>query len=211
MRIVGRIMLLLALATGYTSLAQTDSHPAGLRNDVSIASLSSPTYPALAREANISGEVELKVELRKDGSIESVVVVSGHPMLAQAAMSSAQQSKFACRGCEAELTSYALIYSFQFVASDGWPCPESSGPHVAQAENRIIVTAEPKLVHPYFTYTKSRSVKCLYLWACGHQWGGEEYYHYRVRSAKCLDLWNCGHRLREPFATCNKLHRTLSD
>jgi hypothetical protein len=23
-------------------------------------------------------------------------------------------------------------------------------------------------------------------------------------------LWNCGHRLREPFATCNKLHRRLS-
>ena len=70
--------------------------------------------------------------------------------------------------------------------------------------------AEPALVDPYFAYTTARSAQCLYLWACGRRWGGEDYYYYRVRSAKCLDLWSCGHRIREPFATCNKLHRRLS-
>ncbi len=150
-------MLLAAATAGSTCLAQTDLHSAGLPNDVRIASVSRPNYPALARDANISGEVELKVELRKDGSIESVAVVSGPPMLAQAALSSAHQSRFDCQGCEAELTPYTLIYAFQFVASDGWPCPERAGPHVTQSGNRISVTAEPKLVHPYFSYTQARS------------------------------------------------------
>ena len=206
MRTLGGIAALLIVAA-YASYAQTDSRPG---NGVSIVSLSSPTYPRLAQQANISGEVELKLGVRKDGTLESLVVVSGHPMLTEAAVSSAQQSRFECRECQQEVTSYTLIYSFQFVASDGWPCPERPGPHVTQSGNRISVTTEPKLVHPYFSYTKARSVRCLNLWACGRQWGGEDYYYSRVRSAKCLDLWSCGHRLREPFATCEKLHRKLS-
>ncbi|MGA3090215.1 MAG: TonB family protein [Terriglobales bacterium] len=44
------------------------------------------TYPPLARQANITGDVELKLEIRKNGSIQSVSVVNGHPMLTQAAL-----------------------------------------------------------------------------------------------------------------------------
>jgi hypothetical protein len=164
----------------------------------------------VARLANISGDVELKLGLRKDGTIESLVVVSGHPMLVEAALSSARRSRFECRGCEDEVTSYVLTYSFRFLATNGWPCPENAAPIVTHSENRITVTTEPALIHPDFAYVKTRSAKCLYLWACGRQWGGEDYYYFPVRSAKCLDLWNCGHRLREPFATCKKLHRGLS-
>ena len=178
--------------------------------DLVVVSLVNPTYPPIARTAHITGDVELKLGFRKDGTLDSLVVVSGHPMLTQAALNSAQQSRFKCRRCENEVTFLSLIYSFQFEASPGWPCPEEGAPHVVQSQNRITVTAEPALVHPYFSSIKARSPKCLYLWSCGSQWGGEDYYYYRVRSAKCLGLWNCGHRLREPFATCEKLHRKLS-
>jgi len=205
---IGRAVLLVAIAACGVSFAKTNSRSEMSRNDVAVVSLFNPTYPPLARQARISGDVELKVEIRKDGSVDSAVVVSGHPMLRQAALNSAKQSQFECRGCEDEETPYSLIYSFEFVASPGWPCPEASGLHVTQSQNRITVIAEPALVHPYFAYTTARSAKCLYLWACGRRWGGEDYYYYRVRSAKCLDLWSCGRRLREPFATCNKLHRS---
>ena len=131
-------------------------------------------------------------------------------MLTQAALNSAQESHFACHDCQDTLTSYSLIYSFQQEASAGWPCPENSRPRVTQVENRITVTTEPALVHPYFVSVRARAAKCLYLWSCGSKWGGYDYYYYRVRSAKCLGLWNCGRRLREPFATCNKLHRKIS-
>jgi TonB family protein len=203
---------MLFLAFGLTCIAfgQTDSRSGTSIADVATVSLFSPKYPPLARQANITGDVEIKLEIRKDGSIQSAVALTGHPMLTAAALTSAQQSRFECRGCEDELTSQSLIYSFQIVASPGWPCPEAGGSHVTQSANRVTVTAEPSMVYPVFSSIRFRSAKCLYLWACGSHWGGEDYYYYGVRSPKCLDLWTCGHRLREPFATCNKLHREIS-
>lgn len=210
MRLIGRVVLLVAIAVGSVSLAQTDSCSEISKGEVVVISLFNPTYPPLARQARISGDVELKLEIRQDGSLDSAVAVSGHPMLTQTALDSANRSQFVCRGCKDEVTPYSLIYTFDFVASPGWPCPETSGVHVTQSQNRITVTAEPALVHPYFSYTTARSAKCLYLWTCGRRWGGQDYYYYRVRSTKCLELWSCGHRLREPFATCNKQHRSIS-
>ncbi len=53
---------------------------------VIVTKLSAPTYPRLALLARIAGTVELNVAVRPDGSIESVAVVSGHPMLKAAAI-----------------------------------------------------------------------------------------------------------------------------
>ena len=205
-----RLILLPAFGVALSAFAQTNSHSEASKADVVLVNLFSPAYPPLARQACIAGEVEINLGIRKDGSVQSAVVASGHPMLTLAALSSAQQSRFECRGCEDDVTPYSLIYSFQFEASHGWPCPEKTAPRVTQSQNRITIAAEPALVHPYFSNMLVRSAKCLYLWRCGSVWGGEDYYFYRVRSAKCLDLWNCGHQLREPFATCNKLRRKIS-
>jgi TonB family protein len=203
-------MLFLPFLLACIAFGQTDSHSGMSEGDVALVSLFSPKYPPLARQANITGDVEIKLEIRKDGSIQSAVVSRGHPMLTEAALNSAQQSRFACRACEDEVMTYSLIYSFQIVASPGWPCPETVGARVAQSENRVTVTAEPAMVYPVFGNIRYRSAKCLHLWASGLQRGEEDYYYYRVRSAKCLGLWNCGHRLREPFATCAKLRREIS-
>jgi Gram-negative bacterial TonB protein C-terminal len=206
----GALLLTISLVlTGYGHPQQTMGSPVP-EGQLVILRLVSPNYPPLARQANISGDVELRLAIRKDGALDSLVVVGGHPMLREAAVNSAQQSRFECRGCTSEVTFYSLIYSFQVKASPDWPCPKESGPHVVQRENHITITAEPALVDPYFSYIQARSPKCLYLWRCGYQWGGEDYYYYRVRSAKCLGLWSCAHRLREPFATCKKLHRGIS-
>jgi TonB family protein len=114
------------------------------------------SYPPLARLANITGDVELKLEIRKDGSIQSASVVSGHPMLAQAALNSDQRSQFEYRGCEDAVTLGSVTYSFQIAASPGWPCPETNGARVTQSGNHMIVTAVPALVHPYFSYAAAR-------------------------------------------------------
>ena len=205
------VVSVLLIAAGCATLAQTDSHPPMSKDHVVVVSLFDPIYPPLARQARISGDVELKLGIRRDGSIESAVVVSGPPMLTQAALNSAQRSRFECRGCEDEVTLHSLVYSFQFasVADPDWPCPERSEPLVTHSENQVTVVAEPALVYPYFSYVRARSAKCAYLWQCGSRWGGEDYYFYRVRSPRCLDLWNCGHHLREPFATCTRLHRKI--
>src|ERR1700751_3402655 len=45
-----------------------------------------PNYPPLARQARIQGTVLLQAEISKDGTIENLRLISGHPMLAPAAI-----------------------------------------------------------------------------------------------------------------------------
>jgi protein TonB len=54
-----------------------------------------PVYPALAKQAHISGTVELMGVLGTDGRIHELRVVSGHALLIQAAMDAVKQWVFA--------------------------------------------------------------------------------------------------------------------
>jgi protein TonB len=45
-----------------------------------------PVYPPLARQARIQGTVRLEAVINKEGFIEELTVVSGHPLLIQAAL-----------------------------------------------------------------------------------------------------------------------------
>lgn len=45
-----------------------------------------PVYPPLAKQARISGTVRLSAIIGKDGTIQSLQVVSGHPLLQQSAL-----------------------------------------------------------------------------------------------------------------------------
>jgi protein TonB len=53
-----------------------------------------PTYPPLARQARIQGNVVLQAEISKDGTIENLRLVSGHPMLAPAAIEAVKQWRY---------------------------------------------------------------------------------------------------------------------
>lgn len=53
-----------------------------------------PTYPPLARTARIQGSVEIRAIISKEGTIENLHVVSGHPMLAQAAVEAVRQWRY---------------------------------------------------------------------------------------------------------------------
>lgn len=50
-----------------------------------------PTYPPLARQARIQGSVVLQAEISKEGKIENLRVLSGHPMLAPYALEAVKQ------------------------------------------------------------------------------------------------------------------------
>src|SRR5271169_2651865 len=54
-----------------------------------------PTYPELARRCNLVGEVHLSVAVAADGKVTSVAVTGGNPVLAQAAVESVRNWKFA--------------------------------------------------------------------------------------------------------------------
>src|SRR5208337_2825092 len=53
-----------------------------------------PVYPPLAKQAGISGTVTLKVLIGKDGHIENLSVVRGHPLLVQAALDAVRQWEY---------------------------------------------------------------------------------------------------------------------
>jgi len=53
-----------------------------------------PVYPPLARAARIQGTVTLRVEINKSGDVENMQVISGHPMLAPAAIDAVRQWKY---------------------------------------------------------------------------------------------------------------------
>jgi protein TonB len=50
-----------------------------------------PAYPTLARQARIQGTVLLQAKISKDGTIENLILISGHPMLVPAAIEAVKQ------------------------------------------------------------------------------------------------------------------------
>lgn len=50
-----------------------------------------PVYPPLAKQARIQGAVKLEAVISKDGAVENVTVLSGHPLLVPAALDAVKQ------------------------------------------------------------------------------------------------------------------------
>ena len=135
---------------------------------VSIEKLAPPVYPGFAKQALITGDVLLELSVRVDGSIEAANARTGHPLVKQAALDSAQHSQFVCRACDQESRPIQIIYSFQL--GPAVYCTELPAPRVAQDGNHVTVYDRPvgtcdlayKIVEK-----KVRSIKCMYLWKCG--------------------------------------------
>jgi protein TonB len=53
-----------------------------------------PNYPPLARQARIQGQVVLQAEISKEGAIQNLQLISGHPMLAPAAIEAVKQWRY---------------------------------------------------------------------------------------------------------------------
>src|SRR5271163_2173040 len=53
-----------------------------------------PNYPPLARQTRISGTVRLHAIIGKDGSVQSLTLESGHPLLVQAALDAVKQWRY---------------------------------------------------------------------------------------------------------------------
>lgn len=149
------------------------------RGNASIVKLFPPVYPPVAKQTRVIGDVELALLVRPDGSIESATVVSGHPLLKQAALDSAQRSQFLCKDCDKGPRSFQMTYSF--LLGPTVYCTDSSAlakadeqeesyPRVVQSQNRITLYDQPIGtcdVAFKVTEKKVRSIKCMFLWRCG--------------------------------------------
>ena len=72
----------------------TQSGPLRVGGNVQAANLVkkiTPAYPALAKSARIQGTVRFTAIIGKDGTIQNLQLVSGHPMLVQSATEAVKQ------------------------------------------------------------------------------------------------------------------------
>jgi len=53
-----------------------------------------PVYPPLAKAARVQGTVKFQATISKDGTIENLQLLSGPPLLVQAAMQAVQQWQY---------------------------------------------------------------------------------------------------------------------
>jgi len=53
-----------------------------------------PEYPALARQVRIQGLVVLRAIISRDGTIENLQALSGHPLLVPAALNAVRQWRY---------------------------------------------------------------------------------------------------------------------
>jgi protein TonB len=64
---------------------------AGNVSDTLLIKKVSPVYPQIARLARVQGLVVLHAQINKDGTIEKLELVSGHPLLVSAAIEAVKQ------------------------------------------------------------------------------------------------------------------------
>jgi hypothetical protein len=155
--------------------AKNLANPSSSQTGVVLVKLFAPIYPPAAR---IVGDVDLNLSIRQDGSIDSVVVVSGHPLLTGAALDGAQHAQFECRKCTEETSSYRLVYTFQIEGNCACEPADTSSkpgalsqpyPQIAAAPNRVTVTALILCTcDPASDFKKRRSLRCFYLWRCSY-------------------------------------------
>ena len=53
-----------------------------------------PLYPPLAKQVRVQGAVELRAIISKEGTIENLMIVRGHPMLSAAAIEAVRQWRY---------------------------------------------------------------------------------------------------------------------
>jgi len=73
---------------------QTRIRQGGAVQNAMLINRVQPQYPPLARQTRISGTVRLHAIISKDGSVQQLEVLSGHPLLVQAALDAVRQWKY---------------------------------------------------------------------------------------------------------------------
>lgn len=76
---------------------EAPAHPVSVSRGVSEGHLVrrvQPEYPLLAQQERIEGDVLLRAVIGQDGSIKNLIIVSGHPFLARAALDAVRQWQY---------------------------------------------------------------------------------------------------------------------
>jgi TonB family protein len=92
-----RILLLTLLATLVAVFAMPPLEAHGQETtqvNRKIKTQVTPTYPELAKRMNVHGKVKMEVTVATDGSVKTIHVLGGHPILAGASQDAVRNWKF---------------------------------------------------------------------------------------------------------------------
>jgi periplasmic protein TonB len=78
-----------------------------------------PEYPTLAKQARIQGTVLLRAVIDREGKIENLQVVSGHPMLVAAALKAVQQWRYRPYYLNEQPVEVETLITVRFLLSGG--------------------------------------------------------------------------------------------
>jgi TonB family protein len=125
--LVAALLILVALTSAAVSQAvRTRVRVVDTIMSAQIITKVAPVYPPLARQARIQGTVVLKVQISKSGDVESLQLVSGHPMLAPAAIEAVKQWKYKPFLLNGEAVEVETSVTVNFALSDK-PAAENEG------------------------------------------------------------------------------------
>lgn len=113
---------------------------AGVVNGKALT-LAKPAYPAAARAVGAEGAVNVKVMIDEEGNVVSAEAVSGHPLLQQAAVQAAQQSKFKPTSLSGQLVKVTGVIVYNFLA------PERATNWLKIGYDLTSVQHAPSLIH----------------------------------------------------------------
>lgn len=68
--------------------------PVSVLSEASLINKVVPTYPVVAQHSGVQGDVKLHAIISRDGSIQSLSLISGHPLLAPAAIAAVEQWRY---------------------------------------------------------------------------------------------------------------------
>ncbi len=87
-----------------------------------------PAYPQLAKLGRVSGQVTLMVEIGANGKVEEVRVVSGHPLLLQAAMDAVKKWRYRPHQLDGQAVEFDTQVELSFVLDAAPAASQSATP-----------------------------------------------------------------------------------
>ena len=73
---------------------QTRIRQGGAVTQASLINRVNPVYPPLARQTRVAGTVRLHAIISKQGTVQQLEVLSGHPLLVQSALDAVRQWRY---------------------------------------------------------------------------------------------------------------------
>jgi TonB family protein len=102
MRKCGHMLLLMLLSCCFALAVLTEAQQSSSESTRKVVRKVEPHYPEMAKKMNISGTVKLVAIVAPNGTVKTVELVGGSPLLAQASEQAVKEWKFSPAAAESK-------------------------------------------------------------------------------------------------------------